>query len=415
MKIKVKILSKSTLNEIKATQEFQYTNEFLDKYKKPGYYIRFTNETTKDTFMLTPNISKYKYSHTPMAIYGYPLDSDNVIDKLLAQRLVFQNSDLIVIYYVNPSDITKVEQLSKTHPDFLDKLKNKFGEDKTREAALKAYKNDKQGYGNIFRYSLDSKDPLNFNSYAGSTFDLSRIYWTILKTVAGSAQQTSFLLSLGIKALDDRSATIDTSGEGTPSQAPEQGLVFNTRTIVKYELFTNPARKIDRKGSGDPSKVLQVNINKFVNEFNAFKTSKTNLKIVKDVQLQTTKNGVVLNIPTPESIKNIFSNKYPQQQLPKESYLKRVISSEFDLHKGSFLDNTTQIHFKYDQDVALSDNKDVIKIEIDLSEEDKPIERSSLYKFFYFLLKKIKSSLLSKPAYRKNILRFLQNTLGKVA
>ena len=202
IKIFVKnIKAPQSLKEIKGSKEFKYTPEFIKSYKKPGYYVRFSNETDKDSFMLTPNFSKYSHAHTPIAIYGYPLDSENVIEKLFAQRLYFQNSDLIIVYRVDPSNITKVEELSKKFPDFLDKLKSKFGEEKVKEAALNAYKKDKENYGNIFRYSLEKNDPLNFYAYANSPWYLSRIYWTILKTVANSSQQTAFLYAFKTPSL----------------------------------------------------------------------------------------------------------------------------------------------------------------------------------------------------------------------
>lgn len=412
---RLKIKENKTINEIKATKELVYSPEFFKKYKKPGYYIRFTNEIgTSGQIMLTPNYSSYKWKHTPIGIYGYPLDNEEVIDMLMGQRLTFQNLDLAIIYYVDPAITEDLKDLAKNHPNFIDKLKEKFGEEKVLEAVKAAYEKDKSLDSNIFSgtgYYI--ADGLNFSGVKYSS-DLSKIYWYILRFLATSAQQTALLHSLNIKAVKDDRSIIDTGASGKRSAAPVQGLVLSSTYIKNYEVFTNPSRTIQRKSRLlAPEKAVQINKNKLKEHYQQFmkvnKNISSKLSSLKiESELRDTKNGIQLSFTTPMNHLEVFKKHFPNYDIKKFSKYDFIIAiiSAVNLTKGSFVRDQQQIEFETKQSAELADSpeaQDRYIFEISLENEKEVIPYSSSAKLYNQIYKRLNEKVFSKPVYEKEL------------
>jgi hypothetical protein len=281
MKLKIKI---NNLQEVvKGTKEFSYDEEFIGSLMKPNKItlIRFSGETgdKSDTILFGTNFSSYRYSHTPTGIYGYSLNNPEILDSLRMQDLYFQNSDVIIVYWIDKDtnfNLSKDMNKSK-FDDLISRLKDLIGDDLIKDALKKAEEKEAKRIQSIDsrRYIKNIFSTPDINSIRDPV-EMSKIFWNIITLGSKSSKEMSLLLyKLGFKTIEDQSAIIDVSGgERNVSQAKSQSLTLSKAFIDDYEIYTNPSRYVKRgrkTRQNNPAKVEEENVKRFISGMEQYK------------------------------------------------------------------------------------------------------------------------------------------------
>lgn len=435
------ILIEGTKEEEKQKNYFRFDVAFIESLRKPGKtaFIRFTNEMPGGGIILTPNISSYNptYTHTPAAIYGYPLHNEVILDKLRKQELQFGNLPIIIVYWIDDNKIVNLNKLTFDEvKDLYEQILKIKGREAVTEAFNKWYEQDKKDDSRLDYSTLDFSIPRQIleknlsidDIRESSKRDPGKIFWSLIRYMGTSLQKTTLLMRLTLKQKDeegkivekkfhtilDEKSTIDTADPVTRvSQAPIQALSLTSSGIGagNYKTFYNPSASVQRRYRGRDQKKPNLEIIKEKN-FMLFEKHKSvylsqmrgvrNTLTNKAILTQTpTGYKVTLKMPVPLSkqkynsmVKKITEAK--QKHKESSAVTEQQISDEiayrvvgYWLKQKNGAVSSARIRFDTDlysnKSMITTKEGDFFEFNINLASEDDIISASSVYAFLYYL------------------------------
>lgn len=325
---------------------FKYDENFLNGLNKPNKttFIRFTNEMPGGGLILTPNISQYQSSHTPSAIYGYPLNL--VKDELFAQKLDMSHYKYVIVYWVDSDSIVDLSSITKSDlDDLINQIISYGGKEKyldslqrwIKRAAAEHRTSDKALATSIFGQDgsvarvTDNQAPSVFWNIVANYGEKSTSKTLLLnklrlkqKNEEGEIVEKNFSTVLDTNALIDPVPVIS-GGTGSSIQA----FTLSSKYVSGYEIFENPAavKPLEPGRKKPSSSIVRVqNASIFKNAKEVYLDQRPEIKnlLNQKVKLQQNSNGIVVEfkLPGKTSLIEDFISKNPK--INKQNFMNGV-------------------------------------------------------------------------------------------